>query len=312
MRAYLLAFILALLSAAPSFADTPRVVASIKPIHSLVTSIMGNTGEPTLLVSGGASPHTFSLKPSHASALSAADLVFWIGPDLEGFLTNPMANLVQDGASVPLMSGEGVALLEAREGGVWGEHLHHEDHAEGEEEKVEHAFDPHIWLDMGNTIALTKIIESSLSTTYPSLASTFSENADRLRSDLTALDLELEHQLTPFTAKPYFVFHDAYQYFESRYNLTPLGAVTANPGVRPGARRMVELKEAGQGPMCVFAEPQFEPRILHVLMEDEGTKLGYLDPLGSSIPEGPDHFAATLKALTTSISDCLAAEANAQ
>jgi len=311
MRAHLLAFTLALFWVAPSFAETPRVVASIKPIHSLVASIMGETGEPTLLVNGGASPHTFSLKPSHASALSAADLIFWVGPGLEGFLTNPMTNLAQNEASVPLIKAEGVVLLEAREGGVWGNHLHHEEHDEDGEE-ADHSFDPHLWLDMDNTIALTKTIEEKLSETYPSLAPTFSKNADALRIRLNAIDLELKAQLAPFATQPYFVFHDAYQYFENRYNLTPLGAVTTNPDVKPGARRMSELKEAGRGPMCVFAEPQFESRILRVLMEDEGTRLGYLDPLGSSIPEGPDHFAATLKALATSISDCLAAEVNSQ
>ncbi len=323
MRAYLLAFTLAFFSAAPSFADTPRVVASIKPVHSLVASIMGDTGDPTLLVSGGASPHTFSLKPSHATALNNADLVFWIGPDLEGFLANPMKNLVHDSASVPLMAVDGLKLLEAREGGVWGDHLHngehddehqdeHHDQHQGDEEDEEHSFDPHLWLDLDNTIALTNAIEQRLSDTYPGLGPTFSDNADTLRTQLTTLDLELKEQLAAFSTEPYFVFHDAYQYFEKRYGLSPLGAVTANPDVRPGARRMSELKEAGQGPVCVFAEPQFEPRILRVLMDDEGARLSYLDPLGSSIPTGPDHFVATLRALATSISDCLTANANAQ
>lgn len=312
MRANILALTLVLFWASPSFAETPRVVVSIKPIHSLVASIMGETGEAALLVSGGASPHTFSLKPSHATALNNADLVFWIGPDLEGFLASPMENLVQDGASVPLMATNDLKLLEAREGGVWGDHLHHDDEHTEDEQEADHSFDPHFWLDMDNALALTKAIEERLSITYPNLAPTFSDNAEALRSKLSALDLELKEQLAPLSTQPYFVFHDAYQYFENRYGLSPLGAVTANPDVKPGARRMSELREAGRGPLCVFAEPQFEPRILRILMEDDETRLGYLDPLGSALPEGSDHFAATLTALATSIADCLTTETISQ
>jgi len=104
---------------------------------------------------------------------------------------------------------------------------------------------------------------------------------------------------------PYIVFHDAYQYFEERYDLSPAGSVTANPEVRPGARRVADLKQASDSAVCVFAEPQFEARILQLLTEDEGVRLGYLDPLGSALPAGPDHYAATLRGLADSITDCL-------
>ncbi len=315
MRVSLAAFFLVLSGMIPAYADAPKVVASLKPIHSLVASIMGETGSPELLVSGAASPHTFSLKPTQAASLTEADLVFWIDPGLENFLIDPLANLVKESASVPLLTAESVSLLEAREGGIWESHHEDDDHGHGhrhdsehgdhEDEATHHSVDPHLWLDIENAIALAAVIEQRLSSTYPELASVFSENASELRAELQTLDAELKEQLSPVRTKPYIVFHDAYQYFEERYDLSPAGSVTANPEVRPGARRIADLKQASDTAICVFAEPQFEARILDRLTEDEGVHLGYLDPLGSTLPEGPDHYTATLKALADNLTNCL-------
>lgn len=316
MRITLAALILGLAAITPALADTPKVVASLKPIHSLVAAVMGETGSPELLVTGAASPHTFSLKPSQAASLAEADLIFWVDPALEGFLVNPMANLAKEGASVPLLNTEGVTLREAREGGIWEshreddthghEHGHTGEHEDEHEGETDHqTLDPHFWLDIENGIAAVTSIEHQLGKTYPDLAAVFAENASNFREKLLLLDAELKEQLNPVSRQPYIVFHDAYQYFEEHYDLSPAGSVTANPEVRPGARRIADLKQASDSAICVFAEPQFEARILQVLTEDEGVRLGYLDPLGSALPAGPDHYAATLRALADSIADCL-------
>jgi len=294
-------------------AETLQVVTSLKPVHSLTSAIMGEVGSPTLLITGGASPHTFSLKPSHASALSRADLVVWIGPELERFLKAPLQNLAADALSLSLAQAEGILSLPARAGGVWGDQhtldLHsehmgakdtHDDHEEG-------TVDPHIWLDIANAIAMTRAIETALKETYPDHAAVFTENATALRSNLTMLDEEISAATAPVTNTPYFVFHDAYQYFENRYRLSPLGAVTASPDIRPGARRMSDLREAGdkQEHICVFAEPQFEPGLLQVLTERGGATLAYLDPLGSDIEAGPQQYTETLRAMTDNLVNCL-------
>ncbi|WOF75486.1 zinc ABC transporter substrate-binding protein [Parvibaculaceae bacterium PLY_AMNH_Bact1] len=316
MRITLAALALVLSGITPVLANTPKVVASLKPIHSLVAAVMGETGSPELLVTGAASPHTFSLKPSQAASLTEADLIFWVDPALEGFLVSPMANLAKENASVPLLNTEGVTLLEAREGGIWEshdeddhhghEHGHADEHQDVHEEETDHQMiDPHFWLDIGNGVALVTTIEHQLSKVYPDLAPVFAENASAFRDQLLLLDTELKEQLAPVSTQPYIVFHDAYQYFEERYDLSPAGSVTANPEVRPGARRIADLRQASSTAICVFAEPQFEARILQRLTEDEDVHLGYLDPLGSALPAGPDHYAATLRALANSITDCL-------
>ncbi len=314
MRIAVASSFLSLFIMAQALADTPKVVASLKPIHSVVAAVMGETGSPELLVTSGASPHTFSLKPSQAALLTEADLIFWVDPAVEGFLVNPMANLAKENASVPLLTAEGVTLLDARQGGVWSshhdddDHEHMDDHGHDEEHGEAtsgHARDPHIWLDIGNGIAVVAAIEQHLSTAYPDLAPVFTENASDLRDRLLELDEELKEQLAPVSSRPYIVFHDAYQYFEERYDLSPAGSVTANPEVRPGARRIADLRDASSTAICVFAEPQFEPRILERLTEDEGVKLGVLDPLGSELAPGPEQYEATLKALADSLTDCL-------
>ena len=282
MRITLAALILGLAGITPALADTPKVVASLKPIHSLVAAVMGETGSPELLVTGAASPHTFSLKPSHAASLAEADLIFWVDPALEGFLVNPMANLAKEGASVPLLNTEGVTLREAREGGIWESHreddTHGHEHGHAGEHEDEHegetdhqTLDPHFWLDIENGIAAVTSIEHQLGKTYPDLAAVFAENASDFREKLLLLDAELKEQLNPVSRQPYIVFHDAYQYFEEHYDLSPAGSVTANPEVRPGARRIADLKQASDSAICVFAEPQFESRILRVLTEDKGS-----------------------------------------
>ncbi len=308
MIARILTILLALTGSAN--ATDMKVVTSLKPVHSLTSAIMGELGTPALLISGGASPHTFSLKPSHARALANADLIIWIGPALERFLEAPLANLASNARSMPLMETEGITLLEARSGGIWQglestEHdLHdgHDDHDAG-------SMDPHIWLDTSNAIAITHAIEAGLSETYPAHAANFATNAQNLRGRLENLDKEIRALTQPLTDRPYLVFHDAYQYFENRYGLSPLGAVTTSPDIRPGARRLNTLNNAGkeQDNLCVFAEPQFDTGLLQIFSDRDGNRLAYLDPLGSDIPSGPDQYVETMRALATTLTGCLEA-----
>jgi zinc transport system substrate-binding protein len=116
------------------------VVVSIKPVHSLVAGVMDGTGEPTLLVKGTASEHSYSLRPSEARALEQAEVVFWVGETMETFLVKPLQALAGDATVVELWQAPGLALLATREGGMWQAHAHgHEDaDADGGEHAAEH------------------------------------------------------------------------------------------------------------------------------------------------------------------------------
>ncbi len=300
--------------------ERPAVVVSIAPVHALVAAVMAGVGEPTLLVKGAASPHTASLRPSDAAALQRADVVFWIGEDLEVFLTKPLAALPERAEVVALASAPGVRLLAAREGGDWGEQGHggeHEHEAAHEHEHADRhggaghgageAADMHIWLDPENAKAMATAAAAALAKADPEHAETYDANAEALHQRLDALDGELRGQLAPVVDKPYIVFHDAYQYFENRYGLSPAGAITFSPERAPGARTLSEIRERikTSGAVCVFREPQFEPDLVKTVVAGSFARVGVLDPIGAEIAPGPDAYPILLTRLASSLRDCL-------
>ncbi|MBP2293844.1 zinc ABC transporter substrate-binding protein [Azospirillum rugosum] len=298
----------ALLTASPALADapakTPKVVASIKPVHALVAAVMQGVGEPTLIVRGAASPHTYALKPSDARALADADLVFWIGPELEGFLAKPLEATATKATAVELMEAPGVALLDAREGGAWDPHDHGHDHAhEGGHEEV----NTHVWLDPDNARAMVGAIADALEAKDAAHADAYRANAERTARGLAALDAELKAALAPVQGKPFVVFHDAYQYFEAHYGLNGVGAITVNPERRPSAKRLSDIraKITSLGAVCVFAEPQFEPALVDTIVQGTKAKKGVLDPEGANLPDGPDLYPTLLRNIAASLKGCL-------
>lgn len=338
-------------------AEAPSVVASIKPIHSLLAGVMGGTGRPILLVPGGASPHTFSLRPSDARALEDADIVVWVGEDLESFLVQPLDALASDAYILELSRAEGIMLHGFREGGAWDEH--DDDHGEGDEDEGEHhddedkdegehhgdedkdegehhgdededegehhddedededrragaddeegeahvhhedghehhsgEYNMHLWLDPTNAEVIVDSMAAALSRIDPERASVYGENAAAVKARLRALDEELEEAFAPVRDRGFIVFHDAWQYLDIRYGLRAVGSVTVNPDQSPGAARLAEIREkiTGAEATCVFAEPQFEPRLVRTLVEGTGAATGTLDPLGAALDDGPDLY----------------------
>jgi zinc transport system substrate-binding protein len=307
--------------------EGPVVVVSIKPVHSLVAGVMEGLGEPVLLVRGAGSEHSYSLRPSQARALDQADVVFWMGETMETFLIKPLQALSGDAKVVALWETPGLTLLPTREGGMWEEHGHgdehaeaHEDeHAEADETEDEHAeadhegehahgeTDTHVWLDPGNAKVLVAAIATTLSDAEPANASTYQTNAARLDQRLDELDRSLQGRLAAVADRPYVVFHDAYQYFEHRYGVSAVGAITINPTVPPGAQRLGEIRERLEhlDAACVFAEPQFEPALVDTLIEGTSAGKGVLDPLGSAVEEGPDQYFGLMHGLADSLVECL-------
>ncbi len=306
----------------------PNVVVSIKPIHSLVAAIMQGVGEPTLIVEGGASPHTYSLKPSNARAIEGADVVFWVGDGLEKFLEKPLHSLAGKATVIELDDAKGVEKLPFREGGPFEAHDHGEheghDHAEGDDHKheEEHAhnhshddghdhdegeYDMHLWLDPTNAKAMAVEIEKTLITADPGNAKTYQDNTLKLVDKLDALDAEITATVAPIKDKPFVVFHDAYQYFEHRYGVKTAGSITVSPETIPGADRIKQIhaKVKELNATCVFAEPQFEPKLVNVVIEGTNAKSGTLDPEAGTLDAGPDLYFKLMRGIATSLKDCL-------
>lgn len=311
---------------APGLAEI-KVVASIKPVHSLVDAVMAGIGEPVLLVKGGSSPHGYSLRPSDARALDEAHVLFWIGDNLETYLTKPLQALSAAALVVPLSEVEGVRLLPAREGGVWKENEQESGegeraHAEAEEAvqdqpgqegggpNHEHGrFDMHIWLDPHNAEAMVNAMVAALSDADPANAAGYRENGGEVRRRLAQLDQTLGAELAAITERPFVVFHDAYQYLEERYGLDSVGTISIDPGRRPGAQRLASIQRSLSelDTACVFVEPQFEPALVDTVIEGTSARKGVLDPLGAELDAGPEQYFQLMYRLADSLIACLGA-----
>ncbi|MDU0363985.1 zinc ABC transporter substrate-binding protein [Rhizobium sp. 25PS6] len=315
-----------LFAGAMQAADAPVVVTSIKPIHSLVSAIMQGVSEPELIVDGAASPHTYNLKPSNARALQDAKVIFWVGPGLEAFLEKPLQALGRDANIAALDDAPGLVKLPFREGGAFEPHddapehesasAHHEaeaahgaeaDHDHGRDDHDHGAFDTHLWLDPMNAKAMAAMITTTLVAADPANALTYQGNAKALDDKLDALDTEIKGMVAPVKDKPFIVFHDAYQYFEHRYGIRVSGSITVSPETIPGAERVSEIhRKVGElGATCVFAEPQFEPRLIGVVIEGTSAKSGVLDPEAATLKAGPDLYFNLMRGIANNMKDCL-------
>lgn len=297
-------------------AAEPRVVASIQPVHSLATAVMEGVGEPYLLVPPGASPHSHALKPSDARALSEADVVFWIGPAISTFLRKSLEELARDAEIVTLMEAPGLRLLPVREGGEFEAHDHgegrghkddkHDGHAHGESERPQHP-EAHIWLETGNAAAMARAMAEHLAEADPDNAARYRANAEALSARLAALGEELHEMLEPVEDRPFIVFHDAWAHFETQFHLRAVGSISNSPEVQPGARRIGQLRSRVRdlGAVCVFAEPQFDSRIVATVADGTEVRVGVADPLGADIPPGPGHYETLMRRAATAFRDCL-------
>jgi zinc transport system substrate-binding protein len=273
-----------------SHAESLKVAASFKPIHSLVAAVMQGVGQPYLIVKGAASPHDYAMIPADAEALQGADAVFWIGPELETFLAKPLAALGGNAEIVTLGTAQGLTKLPLREAGA-----------------AHDAFDPHIWLDPRNAKIMAGEIAKTLRAKDPANAAAYKANAEKTGAALDALDAELAALLAPVKGKPFITFHDAFQYFEKRFNVEASGSITVNPDAAPGAARVTELRAKVKelGVKCVFAEPNFAPKILDAVIEGSDTKVGTLDPEASALTEGPELYFQSMRRLAAAMRECL-------
>lgn len=280
-----------------------RIVASIKPVHSLVAGVMQGVGEPTLLVQGGASPHEYSLRPSEVRSINGATVIFWVGPDLESFLVKPLDNVKNKVKAVALATAPGVERLALREGGAWESGDAHEHERHGHEA----SHDPHIWLDPVNAIAMVRQIVAVLGEVDAAHSADYRQNGERLIGRLEQLNQQLQQELIPVKDRAYVVFHDAYQYFERRYGLHSVGSVVLDPEQRPGAKRVSEIQSRIRElkVRCVFSEPQFQPALVETVIANSGARRGVLDPLGANLPVGDEAYFLLLRGLAASLTGCL-------
>jgi zinc transport system substrate-binding protein len=297
-----------------------KVVTSIKPIHSLASYIMDGVGSPGLIVDGYNSPHSFQLKPSHAKMLEQADIIFWIGEDLENFLEKPLATIAKKAEKIELLEIKGIKKLKFRERNIFEEHEGHDDHGDDakKEEHDDHGhdakkeehddheghghgeYDPHIWLDPINAKVILNEITEHLIENDSKNAATYKSNLAKALAEIDKLIIDVITETN--TDLSYVVFHDAYQYYENRFNVNILGAMTVNPDVMPGAEQIHEIHEVIEhdNVSCILSEPQFNPDIIKSIAKDTNVKTGVLDPLGANLKPGKDLYFDLIRNMSAS------------
>lgn len=287
-------------SGSRALAAGPAVAASIAPIHSLVASVMAPR-KPTLLLPPAQSEHATSLLPASATALARARVVYRVARGFELALDRPIDTLSRPGAVIELARAPGIKLLPNR--------VFDEESAPPlmRSKDLYMWANLHVWLDPTHAKAMVNRITSTLSASDPSNARLYAANGADLGIRLNALDHRMADALAPVSKVPFIVFHDAYAYLEARYGLRQVGIVEVIPDEAPSARHIVALRETIRktGAACIFAEPQFEPKILATITEGFDIKTGTLDPVGADLEPGPDLYFNLMQQLTKSLKSCL-------
>ena len=331
-----LPFILSILSFLTIFVPANaeiKVVATIKPIHSLASYLMDGIGKPDLIVDGYASPHGFALKPSHAKMIQNADIIFWVGEDIESFLEKPLKTIAKKAEKIELMEIKGLTKLKFRERNIFeghDDHGHkeddHDDHAKKEDDHDDHGhddehkednhddhgheghahgeFDPHIWLDPMNAKVILSEMAEHLIENDPKNEAKYKANLKKAHKDLDKLTKKVKSELNKDFKS--IVFHDAYQYFEKRFGINILGAFTVNTDVMPGAEQLAEIREVIEHDKvsCIFSEPQFNPDIIKAVAKDTNVATGVIDPLGATLNPGKDLYFDLIGNMSKSFKGC--------
>lgn len=282
-------------------ADVPSVAVDISPVHSLVSRVMVGAGTPDLIVRSGASPHGYSLRPSEAAALQRADIVFWVSEGLTPWLEGSIASLASSAKSVELLETKGTTELEFREGAAF------EAHDPAEEDHDAHAHDPHAWLDPENARIWLDIIAANLAAVDPENAGFYAANAAAGKAELALLINDINADLAVVRGTHFIVFHDAYQYFENRFDISAVGAITLGDASDPSPARIAEIRDkvVELGVTCAFTEPQFNPGLMKSVFQGTDATPGVLDPVGSDLPLGSDLYPQLLRNLAHDLASCL-------
>ena len=315
VKGTLFSAIFGLLLSGTASANVPKVVTDIPITHSLVTRVMAGIGMPDLIVDRGASPHEYSLRPSNAASLEVADLVFWISNGLTPWLDDALNTLARNAKVIELMDAKGATVLSFREGATFETHSHqhkqdedgHDEHKHDEDEHATGNVDPHGWLDPYNGRIWLDVIATALSKIDPTNSDIYFANATQAKADIDTFISELAATLAEFRGTNFIVYHDAYQYFEKRFDVLAAGSISLGDVSDPSPARIAEVRKKVEelGIICVFSEPQFNSELVRTVTDGVSVKTRVIDSLGTQFTLGPDFYLNVLRGIAQSMASCL-------
>lgn len=298
--AFYVAFAASLFVISPAHAQV-KVLTSIKPLQLIVAAVQDGVGIPEVLLPPGASPHNFALRPSDVRRVQSADLLYWIGPDMEGFLPR-----VLKGRNLPSVAVQDLPGLKLRRFAE-DSHSHAEEADEHDHDHRPGSVDAHLWLSPVNARVIAAKIAADLSAADPANTARYQSNLKAFDERLDALDVRLKARLAGIEGKPYFVFHEAFDYFEAAYGLKHAGVFSVAAEVQPGAQHVAAMRKRLQevGKTCVFSEPPLRPRLAETLVAGLPVKLAELDALGGYTPATAQGYEQVLEKLGNDLAGCL-------
>ena len=310
--------------------ETTGIITTIQPITSLVSAVIGNTGKTISLIPTEISPHEYKLKPSDIKKLQNGNIIFYVSDHLETSITKVFENLPKNIKSINLMEDAGIKHLAIRDNEAWERHDHrhghgdHHDHNKKAKEHDDHEDekhakkhddhnnhekedDVHIWLSPDNAVKIIKKVNKELSLYFPENAKTYNKNTNQMIKKINELEVELKNELSGIKDKPYVVFHDAYQYFETSFSLNAVGSVALEGDIASSPKQISFIKDkiVKLKASCVFKEPQFDSKLVKIVVEGTNAQIGTLDPLGINVKSGENFYLQLLKNMAKSLKDCL-------
>ena len=297
--------------------ETKGVITTIQPINSLVSAVIGNTGKSISLIPAEISPHEYKLKPSDAKKLQEGNIIFYVSNHLESSVTKVFENLPKNIKIINLMEESEINHLEIRDNEAWERHDHHghDDHDDHDKHGKKHddhddheiEDDVHIWLSPDNAIKIITKVKKELSLYFPENANVYNQNATKFIAKINNLKKELTQELSPIKDKPYVVFHDAYQYFEKTFGLNAVGSVALEGDIASSPKQISFIKDkiVKLKASCVFQEPQFDSKLVKIVVEGTNAQIGTLDPLGVNVSGKEDFYLQLLRNMSKSLKECL-------
>ena len=309
--------------------ETTGVISTIQPINSLVSAVIGNTGKTISIIPAEQSPHDFKLKPSDVKVLQNGNIIFYVSNHLESSVTKVFKNLPKNIKLINLMEESGINHLAIRDNAAWERHDHHgddhddhdkhgkkhDDHDDHEKHGKKHddhddhekEDDVHIWLSPDNAIKIVQKVNKVLSLYFPENSKIYNDNTTKFIDKIRSLKMELIKEMSPIKNKPYIVFHDAYQYFEKTFELNAVGSVALEGDIASSPKQISFIKDKiiKSKASCVFQEPQFDSKLVKIVVEGTNAKTGTLDPLGVNITGNKDFYLQLLTNMAKSLKECL-------
>ncbi|WP_458378046.1 zinc ABC transporter substrate-binding protein [Pseudomonas fluorescens] len=278
-----------------------KVLTSIKPLQLIAAAVQDGVAIPEVLLPPGASPHNYALRPSDVRKVQSVDLLYWIGPSMEGFLPR-----VLNGRTLPSVAVQDLPGLKLRRFAE-DSHSHAEEADEHDHDHRPGSLDAHLWLSPVNARVIAAKMAADLSSIDPDNAARYQSNLKAFDDRLDALDLRLKARLAGIAGKPYFVFHEAFDYFEDAYGLKHTGVFSVAAEVQPGAQHVAAMRSRLQevGKTCVFSEPPLRPRLAETLVAGLPVKLAELDALGGYTPATAQGYEHMLEKLGNDLAGCL-------